>query len=110
MPMILSSVDFPAPEGPMMVTNSPGWMSDRKSTRLNSSHGYISYAVFCLKKKKNQYGKLRRCHNRMKSNFRDAGEQLNIYVMRQGRAPVEILSDPSHKRCMHISDDRSAEM
>src|SRR2546429_2122704 len=36
-----------------------GWHSqpralsqDRKSTRLNSSHGYISYAVFCLKKKK----------------------------------------------------------
>src|SRR5687768_12778697 len=31
------------------------WMTagkDRKSTRLNSSHGYISYAVFCLKKKK----------------------------------------------------------
>src|SRR2546422_7758801 len=27
---------------------------DRKSTRLNSSHGYISYAVFCLKKKKHQ--------------------------------------------------------
>src|SRR2546422_5040857 len=26
-------------------------MRDRKSTRLNSSHGYISYAVFCLKKK-----------------------------------------------------------
>src|SRR3989449_8516202 len=29
---------------------------DRKSTRLNSSHGYISYAVFCLKKKK-KHGK-----------------------------------------------------
>src|SRR5256884_5107292 len=28
-----------------------GRCSDRKSTRLNSSHGYISYAVFCLKKK-----------------------------------------------------------
>src|SRR2546429_2721179 len=28
-------------------------VGDRKSTRLNSSHGYISYAVFCLKKKKN---------------------------------------------------------
>src|SRR2546422_7608075 len=28
-------------------------LGDRKSTRLNSSHGYISYAVFCLKKKKN---------------------------------------------------------
>src|SRR2546422_2318859 len=32
-------------------TPSPS-ASDRKSTRLNSSHGYISYAVFCLKKKK----------------------------------------------------------
>src|SRR2546422_2794858 len=29
---------------------------DRKSTRLNSSHGYISYAVFCLKKKKKAQG------------------------------------------------------
>src|SRR2546429_2615706 len=28
---------------------------DRKSTRLNSSHGYISYAVFCLKKKKRKH-------------------------------------------------------
>src|SRR2546422_7051830 len=31
--------------------------TDRKSTRLNSSHGYISYAVFCLKKKKNEHEK-----------------------------------------------------
>src|SRR2546429_6435066 len=31
--------------------NTPA-QRDRKSTRLNSSHGYISYAVFCLKKKK----------------------------------------------------------
>src|SRR2546422_3409065 len=29
-------------------------VADRKSTRLNSSHGYISYAVFCLKKKNTQ--------------------------------------------------------
>src|SRR3989449_7758348 len=29
-------------------------IGDRKSTRLNSSHGYISYAVFCLKKKKKE--------------------------------------------------------
>src|SRR2546422_4059972 len=32
-------------------------LRDRKSTRLNSSHGYISYAVFCLKKKKNKQDK-----------------------------------------------------
>src|SRR2546422_7062643 len=31
-----------------------GFDVDRKSTRLNSSHGYISYAVFCLKKKKSK--------------------------------------------------------
>src|SRR5205809_5633612 len=31
---------------------------DRKSTRLNSSHGYISYAVFCLKKKKRDQRRL----------------------------------------------------
>src|SRR5256885_12543171 len=31
---------------------------DRKSTRLNSSHLVISYAVFCLKKKKQQYNRL----------------------------------------------------
>src|SRR2546422_1322879 len=35
------------------VPDLPCWkIRDRKSTRLNSSHGYISYAVFCLKKKK----------------------------------------------------------
>src|SRR2546422_7067727 len=36
-----------APQPVLAVVNG-----DRKSTRLNSSHGYISYAVFCLKKKK----------------------------------------------------------
>src|SRR2546422_5656517 len=34
-----------------LKTQDLEWI-DRKSTRLNSSHGYISYAVFCLKKKK----------------------------------------------------------
>src|SRR2546422_10922284 len=37
---------------PQTVTWAFGAQADRKSTRLNSSHGYISYAVFCLKKKK----------------------------------------------------------
>src|SRR5689334_24758572 len=31
------------------------WLGDRKSTRLNSSHSSISYAVFCLKKKRNRF-------------------------------------------------------
>src|SRR2546422_4833903 len=42
---------FRIPSGSMENTLLVGDL-DRKSTRLNSSHGYISYAVFCLKKKK----------------------------------------------------------
>src|SRR5688572_4715699 len=37
--------------------NGDGLYEDRKSTRLNSSHSQISYAVFCLKKKKNNENK-----------------------------------------------------
>src|SRR2546427_8098891 len=39
------------------LQHAPGAAQDRKSTRLNSSHSQISYAVFCLKKKKNRYTK-----------------------------------------------------
>src|SRR2546422_6512359 len=39
-------------ELPVIPTDRAEVLGDRKSTRLNSSHGYISYAVFCLKKKK----------------------------------------------------------
>src|SRR5687768_18048610 len=38
--------------GRIVSTGLNAAIRDRKSTRLNSSHGYISYAVFCLKKKK----------------------------------------------------------
>src|SRR2546429_1707763 len=44
----------------LFVSMPPGWSEDRKSTRLNSSHGYISYAVFCLKKKNNNHSASRR--------------------------------------------------
>src|SRR2546422_3095171 len=37
--------------GNIIASEYQGLSLDRKSTRLNSSHGYISYAVFCLKKK-----------------------------------------------------------
>src|SRR2546422_6151100 len=46
------------PGGKGCVRSKPGL--DRKSTRLNSSHGYISYAVFCLKKKKRSEAHSRR--------------------------------------------------
>src|SRR3712207_8344780 len=48
-------------ETPLFLEGDPSWFmhqvtgQDRKSTRLNSSHANISYAVFCLKKKKKTY-------------------------------------------------------
>src|SRR5438132_10452231 len=39
---------------PVTLARQADWIRDRKSTRLNSSHTVISYAVFCLKKKKKQ--------------------------------------------------------
>src|SRR5258708_28446582 len=45
------------PEGFKFPNNEDFWI-DRKSTRLNSSHQIISYAVFCLKKKKKKKTKL----------------------------------------------------
>src|SRR2546422_1961907 len=47
------AVSFPALSATLEAN-----IRDRKSTRLNSSHGYISYAVFCLKKKKIETNRL----------------------------------------------------
>src|SRR2546427_4221282 len=44
---------------PIGTQPAPQRGADRKSTRLNSSHSQISYAVFCLKKKKNRTGSRR---------------------------------------------------
>src|SRR2546422_6410422 len=49
---IMRSLDLPPPTAAYMSGGVFSEKDDRKSTRLNSSHGYISYAVFCLKKKK----------------------------------------------------------
>src|SRR2546422_5052773 len=47
------AIDHGGLSGDHALSGEPcGAHQDRKSTRLNSSHGYISYAVFCLKKKK----------------------------------------------------------
>src|SRR5687768_17900453 len=49
--------------------------ADRKSTRLNSSHGYISYAVFCLKKKK----KNKKTHNYHNLSTQKISTHTNYY-------------------------------
>src|SRR5689334_23487478 len=51
-PEILSGRDFKVPVQVIRHERNRGKGADRKSTRLNSSHSSISYAVFCLKKKK----------------------------------------------------------
>src|SRR2546422_6381966 len=55
---VTARLDFDDPtqaySGPVGRAPVPDDGVDRKSTRLNSSHGYISYAVFCLKKKKKE--------------------------------------------------------
>src|SRR2546422_2097812 len=53
--------------------------TDRKSTRLNSSHGYISYAVFCLKKKKILY------------LLNTGVNGLNVYNFTRGDARIEVV-------------------
>src|SRR6266436_9028405 len=47
---------------------------DRKSTRLNSSHGYISYAVFCLKKKKKKNKKIKKLKKKKQKEKRKKNE------------------------------------
>src|SRR2546422_1322629 len=64
-------------------TSSPRGASrrDRKSTRLNSSHGYISYAVFCLKKKKKRNNK----RSDMKTQQKDE-QRIDVTVTALDRA------------------------
>src|SRR5438105_7308345 len=49
-----------ASTSPLRTSTSTSSSQDRKSTRLNSSHEWISYAVFCLKKKKKKKKKTKR--------------------------------------------------
>src|SRR2546422_4995647 len=60
---------------------------DRKSTRLNSSHGYISYAVFCLKKKKRK----------------DSLDDLTALP-----ATAAVLPIPPARTAVNLADDRPA--
>src|SRR2546422_4011485 len=53
----ISKIARPSPQPTAAAVSAT--RQDRKSTRLNSSHGYISYAVFCLKKKKKKKTKTR---------------------------------------------------
>src|SRR2546427_2636426 len=57
---------------------------DRKSTRLNSSHSQISYAVFCLKKKKNKHMEIRHSPQRRTGTSRNSAYAKNANAVPRG--------------------------
>src|SRR5260221_1379218 len=63
-------------DGKLLLSGRPSAKRDRKSTRLNSSHTVISYAVFCLKKKKNK--ERRRIQSRL---YTHKPTDLQMYVI-----------------------------
>src|SRR3989449_6052235 len=65
---------------------------DRKSTRLNSSHGYISYAVFCLKKKKHTSELQSRLH--LVCRLLLEKKKLTLWILNINKSPA------STSRCM----------
>src|SRR2546429_3359363 len=81
------------------------WNQDRKSTRLNSSHGYISYAVFCLKKKKQTcYVVPDTRHDPSSPQTPTPGHQLSpTYV---ARAPPVTSTPIHHRQLLTIVDLR----
>src|SRR6266496_5639055 len=71
---------FRSPQTGTVLRCKPGWCpfcGDRKSTRLNSSHVEISYAVFCLKKKKKDTNKSRHRKSTRKDNWDTKRKKLN---------------------------------
>src|SRR5205809_4695531 len=78
---------------PSLPTFCIAWaIIDRKSTRLNSSHGYISYAVFCLKKKKNTSAR----HTRLKRCIGGQIAILNTVADRVGPGRVHLRLNVPH--------------
>src|SRR5256885_12616534 len=70
---------------PPQRASSPPRSRDRKSTRLNSSHLVISYAVFCLKKKKTPYHRL----TLVRFNRRHATAHVQVRAFRSAQASAE---------------------
>src|SRR2546429_7067664 len=71
---------------------------DRKSTRLNSSHGYISYAVFCLKKKK-----LKIKHTNYTAETTSDILTIRIYTINMTKTLTSIMLDTYDISYIHIS-------
>src|SRR2546422_6471717 len=84
-----------------LSAQTPG--QDRKSTRLNSSHGYISYAVFCLKKKKKN-GMSSRAMLRLEPPVPDKRFQIGLASATAYRGPHVQLH--MHPQCVSMSPEQ----
>src|SRR5438874_8392231 len=96
----------PRTTSPASVAMGAG-KEDRKSTRLNSSHVEISYAVFCLKKKKNNQTRYRPSNeelitvlNGIKDNIKEIGAQI---VFDNGRYLFYLNSTVDYLLALHIT-------
>src|SRR3989475_9238281 len=91
------------PTRPQTLGRSSLWDPDRKSTRLNSSHSQISYAVFCLKKKKNS-PKLNRdiCHVRGVPNTRRRVTRIILHLYSPSGTSMHGSVSPSYKHHDHM--------
>src|SRR5256885_9946930 len=78
---------------------------DRKSTRLNSSHLVISYAVFCLKKKKEE--SRRHVFRRPRAGGRLYNHGLHLVPQRRPLDSSRRPNDTGHSRLSHVSTHRS---
>src|SRR2546421_4485634 len=78
-------------------------MSDRKSTRLNSSHDQISYAVFCLKKKKNI--NKHRDHQKREREMYGWTPPTGCHLRKQKRSPFQALHQPGNQPLHSTADN-----
>src|SRR5438105_11906329 len=86
----------------IMVRRAVADGRDRKSTRLNSSHEWSSYAVFCLKKKIGQLGELER--RRTTELRRDIGGALVAYVPSRAARPRQLEQQRLERRRLRRAD------
>src|SRR3712207_8709616 len=91
-PACVSATPPPPSTPPGRSTTSPP-PTDRKSTRLNSSHANISYAVFCLKKKKKQTA---RCE-KLKDRFKEDSTNIKIIYREKSIEQIQLKT----KKCVN---------
>src|SRR2546429_6681166 len=101
----LGSMVFEVPTG--VVADTVGrrvsLLLDRKSTRLNSSHGYISYAVFCLKKKETVTTACREYDNIRRGGFDEIdhcglADNIPTHVVHRGSGCIRLDQKYPHPR------------